>query len=255
MAGVLGMAVGITTMAQEPASTNTVASSDKQVVSFGGIVTRMVQNRKLVEASVGNADDNMITAYGIVLDTKGKALAEVKGPVHVTGRIKMVNGKNMIVVDNFTKGWGQKTMPQSVLPEAKHKAEPPSVKQTDSPRTIRPKAITAPQKPASSNDWMDEKHLAGVDLTGKWQLTLPAGFISTAAVSRVSVNQYRLQKTGNLSGTYELRGNELIVVMPSDARLTESTWKFKSADSLVLVKSPSGAGSDYTGATLKRINE
>ena len=100
---------------------------------------------------------------------------------------------------------------------------------------------------------MEEKQLAGADLTGKWQVRLPAGFISTAVVSRVSGTQYRLQNIGNLSGTYELRGNEMIVVIPSDAKLTESTWKFKSVDSLVLVKSPSRAGSDYTGATIKRI--
>jgi hypothetical protein len=79
-------------------------SMDGKVVSFEGIVTSMTQNGQLTEARIGNVDDGMKTSYGIVLDEKGKQLAEVRmTTVNVKGRVEIKNGKNMLVVEEFTK--------------------------------------------------------------------------------------------------------------------------------------------------------
>ena len=81
----------------------TGSSKSGQVVSFDGLVSTMTQNGQLTEARIGNMDDNMKTSYGIVLDEKGKQLAESKGAAHVKGRIEVKNGKNMLVVEEFSK--------------------------------------------------------------------------------------------------------------------------------------------------------
>lgn len=230
--------------------------SDGQVVSFNGIVTRLKQNGRIVEARIGNMDDQMKTSYGIVLDEKGTGLANVKGSVHVTGRVRVENGKNMLVVEDFSSGAARQAPSQvASSPKAKQEPRPQPAPRGESLKTTRQStaAATTSRKSAVRNKWMEAAELDGADFAGDWRLTSPAGFVRTAVVSRVSQTQYRIQKTGNLNGTYELRENALVIVTPADPRLTEFTWMFKNTDSLVLVKSSLAAGADYTGSILDRI--
>jgi hypothetical protein len=79
------------------------SSKTGQVVTFNGIVSTMKQNGRLTEVRIGNMDDNMKSAYGVVLDDKGKQLAELGGAVNVKGHIEVKNGKKMLVVEEFRK--------------------------------------------------------------------------------------------------------------------------------------------------------
>jgi hypothetical protein len=95
------------------------------------------------------------------------------------------------------------------------------------------------------------------DLSGSWQLTLPAGFQDTVAISREGIRCYRLWKPGlNINGIYEVRGDHLVMVVPNDPRLTEFVWHIDDADHLTLVEEPpaSKTGASYRTATLKRRN-
>ena len=93
------------------------------------------------------------------------------------------------------------------------------------------------------------------DLSGKWELTLPAGYTYRSRIERIGADRYRIPGIVTLSGTYERRGDSLFVVEPEDPRLTEFVWRIQDLDHMVLVQSPPVAkiGSDYTGATLQRI--
>ena len=93
------------------------------------------------------------------------------------------------------------------------------------------------------------------DLSGNWELTLPKGAKLQSPIERVSGNTYRIPAIQSLSGVYELKGDKLVVTVPTDPRLTEYVWKVEDANSLVLVEAPpaSKIGWDYKGATLKRL--
>lgn len=98
---------------------------------------------------------------------------------------------------------------------------------------------------------------AGVDLTGGWQLTLPAGFEYPAEISRTADGRLEVDVRGVMRGTYRQDGRLIRVEIPSDERLTEFVWECVSPDQLVLIESPPVAkiGSDYRGATLKRLQK
>ena len=93
------------------------------------------------------------------------------------------------------------------------------------------------------------------DLSGRWELALPAGFTYQSRIERIGAARYRIPGIANLSGIYERRGDSLFVVQPNDPRLTEFVWQIQDPDHLVLVQSPpvGKIGSDYTGATLQRL--
>lgn len=94
---------------------------------------------------------------------------------------------------------------------------------------------------------------AVVDLTGEWKMTLPVGFKYIASISRLDARRWQLSNMAGVSGLYELRGNELIMVPPPDA--VSIVWQIQSVDNLVLIKAPAEerTGTDYTGATLQRL--
>ena len=94
-----------------------------------------------------------------------------------------------------------------------------------------------------------------LDLSGNWELTLPKGGKFQSPIERVSENTYRIPSIQSLSGVYELKGDKLVVTVPTDPRLTEYVWKVEDANSLVLIEAPSASkiGWDYKGATLKRL--
>ena len=93
------------------------------------------------------------------------------------------------------------------------------------------------------------------DLAGNWEIVLPAGFSYQSRIERIGDARYRIPSIVNLSGVYERRGDSLFVVEPNDPRLTEFIWEIQDIDHLVLVQSPpvGKIGSDYTGATLRRL--
>ena len=93
------------------------------------------------------------------------------------------------------------------------------------------------------------------DLAGNWEIVLPAGFSYQSRIERIGDARYRIPSIANLSGVYERRGDSLFVVEPNDSRLTEFIWEIQDIDHRVLVQSPhvGKIGSDYTGATLRRL--
>jgi hypothetical protein len=95
----------------------------------------------------------------------------------------------------------------------------------------------------------------GIDLSGNWELTLPAGAKFRSPIERVSENTYRIPTIQSLSGIYELKGDKLVVTIPTDPRLTEYVWKVENANTLILIEAPpmNKIGSDYKGATLMRV--
>lgn len=90
------------------------ADSDKagSAVSFKGMVSNMVKakgqilgtviSNHVAEAVISNYDDNY-KKYGIVLDEKGKQLAESSGFIQVKGHVEIKDGKRMLVVEEFSK--------------------------------------------------------------------------------------------------------------------------------------------------------
>ena len=93
------------------------------------------------------------------------------------------------------------------------------------------------------------------DLSGNWELTLPTGAKFRSPIERVSEHTYRIPTIQSLSGVYELKGDKLVVTVPTDQRLTEYVWKVEDANGLTLIEAPSTSkiGSDYRGATLIRL--
>jgi hypothetical protein len=94
-----------------------------------------------------------------------------------------------------------------------------------------------------------------LDLSGNWEVTLPQGAKLRSPIERVGENVWRIPSAQSLSGVYELKGDKLVVRIPTDQRLTEYVWKVENANSLTLIATPpvSKIGSDYKGATLKRL--
>ncbi len=93
------------------------------------------------------------------------------------------------------------------------------------------------------------------DLSGNWELTMPKGVKYQSPIERVSEKSYRIPGIKALSGVYELKGDKLVVTVPTDKRLTEYVWKVEDANTLILIEAPptSKTGSDYRGATLVRL--
>lgn len=94
------------------------------------------------------------------------------------------------------------------------------------------------------------------DLTGRWLLTLPAGFEYLVALEPRG-DGYRLDAPElalNHEGTYRRIADRLEIVRPDDERLTGFGWRVHNANVLILVDQPDLArtGSDYRGATLTR---
>ena len=95
------------------------------------------------------------------------------------------------------------------------------------------------------------------NLHGAWQLTLPTGTPHTVRLISAGGQLYQLQSTTvDFNGTYEHRGNRLVMVKPLNPRLTKFAWKIDSANHLILIKEPSVSltGAHYRNATLQRGN-
>lgn len=94
------------------------------------------------------------------------------------------------------------------------------------------------------------------DLSGGWQLTLPAGFQRTVTLEPTSEGLYRLLPGGlNFSGVYELQDGDLVIVTPKRPELTGFRWQRSGKDAFRLTEEPTvSMGANYVGATLVRIN-
>ena len=112
-----------------------------------------------------------------------------------------------------------------------------------------------PASPAEALPASGPRDVAGLE--GEWEITLPAGFIRRLSILHLDGARYRISRSGNSSGIYELRGDKLVVVEPDDKRLTEFVWHVEDPNRMVLIESPavSKVGSDYRGAILKRVSE
>jgi hypothetical protein len=96
------------------------------------------------------------------------------------------------------------------------------------------------------------------DLTGRWLMTLPAGFQYLAKIERSDDGAgYRLYcPAANLQGEYIVREGRRFTIRPEDLPLAGLTWDIKNANLLVLTEQPipSPVGADYRGAVLVRID-
>lgn len=93
------------------------------------------------------------------------------------------------------------------------------------------------------------------DLAGRWLMTLPAGAKYQVVVQPAAGKQFRVEKAVRFSGVYEVRGERLVLVTATNARDTGFEWEIRGPDELTLVAQPpvEKTGSDYLGATLKRL--
>lgn len=97
---------------------------------------------------------------------------------------------------------------------------------------------------------------AMADLSGSWQLNLPAGFQHTVVITAEGPQRFRLSKPGlNMNGIYEVRRDRLAMVVPDDPRLTGFVWQLDDAEQLTLIEEPPAkkTGARYITATLNRI--
>lgn len=125
---------------------------------------------------------------------------------------------------------------------------------------MRPETVLAQKRSARPADRRK--------LSGTWRLSLPAGFKHQVSLTPLGRNRFRLApRRLNMSGIYELRGNELSMVEPNDSRLlgpdpprtadavpTRFVWRVGNGKTLRLVEEPPAGttGARYTGATLTR---
>ena len=123
---VVGIALSLTASAQEKQKMAKEGSTQvgsaavpsknamNRVVSFNGIVSISRQNGKITRFRIGNMDEDMKTGYDIILDEKGKELAESKiMTVKVKGHVEVKNGKEMLVVEDFEKFTNTKETPKN----------------------------------------------------------------------------------------------------------------------------------------------
>ena len=89
---------------------------------------------------------------------------------------------------------------------------------------------------------------------GEWLLTMPSGHEQKARFEMIGREQLILTTGGNLSGKYQLKGNQLVIVDPADKRFSNLAWQVKSHERLILTNAPSASrvGSNYVGALLTR---
>jgi hypothetical protein len=91
---------------------------------------------------------------------------------------------------------------------------------------------------------------------GTWNAEFPRGAKYPVKLQDLGDGQYTLGGAGVLSGTYQWQDGKLVVVTPSDQRMTGLVWKWDGKQ-LVLVGEPASTptGSAYTGTTLTRAEK
>lgn len=91
-----------------------------------------------------------------------------------------------------------------------------------------------------------------MDLSGRWLLTLPAGYQYRVTIDALGENRYRLRSAVSFSGVYQLNGDVLQIIEPSDERLNVFDWQLHNINSMTLVSETGASGARYAGATMGR---
>jgi hypothetical protein len=87
-------------------------------------------------------------------------------------------------------------------------------------------------------------------------LTLPRGFRHKITLTLVGPGRYRFEpRKLVMSGTYEVKGDRLIITAPNDKRLTGFEWQKQPDGTWTLIGEPGVAktGSSYLKATLRKL--
>lgn len=111
------------------------------------------------------------------------------------------------------------------------------------------------QTPAAARDAatpLAARSDAPVDLSGRWLLTLPAGYQHRVIFEPLEDGRFRVPGSLAFAGIYRLDGNQLLMDEPVDERLTVFTWKIHNVNSLTLIDETGKSGARYAGATLGR---
>ncbi len=90
------------------------------------------------------------------------------------------------------------------------------------------------------------------DLSGRWLLTLPAGWQQKATIERLEDGRYRLPGHGNLNGIYVLEGRTLTLIEHEDDPMPRFVWEVLNDNTLHLRIDENHAGATYLGATMGR---
>ena len=90
------------------------------------------------------------------------------------------------------------------------------------------------------------------DFSGDWRLLLPAGFEHQLSLVRLDECRYRLSGGLNMSGTYEVQGDELVMVEQVHGDAIGFRWKIHSPHLFSLIAQSNKSGAHYLGATLFR---
>jgi len=108
---------------------------------------------------------------------------------------------------------------------------------------------------ACSESDMDHLYSDTSDLTGDWQLTMPAGFTQESRIEFIGKKRYRIPIKGNLGGIYEEQDNTLTMFNPGNDVRRHYIWQVEDQDNLILIEAPPVAkvGSDYRGEILSRL--
>ena len=122
------------------------------------------------------------------------------------------------------------------------------------PSSARPddEAVQPPATAREAASPQAARALAPVDLSGRWLLTLPAGYQHRVAFERLEDGRFRVPGSLAFAGIYRLDGDQLMMDEPVDKRLTVFTWKIHNVNSLTLIDETGKSGARYAGATLGR---
>lgn len=94
------------------------------------------------------------------------------------------------------------------------------------------------------------------DPTGRWVMTLPAGWQRKVTISRAAEDTYHFHGASQLllNGVYEINGavNRLYLIEANDPQQIAFEWQILNANTLQLIRQETPSGGNYVGATLSR---
>ena len=109
-----------------------------------------------------------------------------------------------------------------------------------------------PESVLESEAESDSPVLQSIDLSGRWLLTLPAGFQYRVEFDLIEEHRYQLRNAATFSGVYQLNGDVLQIVEPGDERLNIFDWQLHNSNTMTLVDETGASGARYAGATMGR---
>jgi hypothetical protein len=95
-----------------------------------------------------------------------------------------------------------------------------------------------------------------LDLSGRWVLTLPAGWQRKITITKASEDTYSITGVGGLvcNGVYEIdsAADRLTMLEANDPRQKDFAWRILNANTLELAANGGPNRGSYVGATLSR---